>query len=139
MVTFTSTLLWWFFECLNVSEFIRASTLNMCSSLYVNYISAMIFKNSKNITSSSTFPPFLCSSLYFLPFSDYTPLDEILSPKMPFTGVLALPTGGCKAQRKKKTIIVSQHLWVRWRVFSSYLLIVIGMHRFTLWLVALLG
>lgn len=136
MVTFTSRLLWWFFERLNVSEFIRASTLSMCSSLCVKYVSAMIFKNSKNITSSSTFPPFLCSSLYFLPFSDCTPLDEILIvPKCLLPVFWLYQLGVAKhREKKKKTIIVSQHLWVRWRVFSSCLLTVIGVHRFTLWL-----
>lgn len=121
-----------FFEHLYVSEFIRLSTLNMCSSLCVNYISVMIFKNSKHITPSSTFLPFLCSSLYFLPVSDCTPLDEILIVPKCLLLMFWLYQLGVAKDREKKKIIVSQHLWVRWKVFSSYLLIVIGVHRFTL-------
>lgn len=92
-----------FFEHLYVSEFIRLSTLNMCSSLCVNYISVMIFKNSKHITPSSTFLPFLCSSLYFLPFSDCTPLDEILIvPKCLLLMFWLYQLGVAKDREKKK-------------------------------------
>ena len=96
-----------FFEHLHVSEFITLSTLNICNSLCVNYITVMIFKNSKTLhLPPPPFPP-LFSPLIPTLLRLYALGWDTHSPRMPSSGVLALSIGGCKAQRKKPSLFLS--------------------------------
>lgn len=86
---------WVFWMCQNLSEHLYFKYVPICVSIIYQQWYLKIQK-----TLHLPPPSLPSSSLPFLPFSDYTPLDEILwSPKM-HPGVLALPTGVASTEKK---------------------------------------
>lgn len=105
--------------------------LTICQLIYT----IKIQKDSKNLTLSSAFPPYPCSSLCFLPFPDHMPVLRCLCCKKCYLSVFSqflLYQLRVTKHRERNIIIISQHLGAGFKIFTYYFLNVISVHCSTL-------